>query len=415
MSDFSRKSFESSANWLQKGLIAPFAIAAVLAVAGTTLSSCDQKDGSASAAAAQAGPPAAVSVLTLHPQSVAVKAELSGRTSASIIAEVRPQVSGIIKARLFKEGSDVEVGDVLYEIDPAPYQAAFNSAFAAVSRAKANLPSAEAKLDRARNLNKQSVVAKETVEDAELAVAQAKADLEAAAAQLEAAKINVEYTKLRAPISGRIGKSTLTEGALVTAGQTEALATIRDLDTINVDVTRSSGELLALQQKIASGKIKVEDGAAKVRLRLDDGSLYTQEGVLAFAETAVDEGTGTYTLRATFPNPDRTLLPGMFVRAVVDEGTAEQSFLVPQRAVSRNAKGVAIASFVKADGTVETKVLDTKENVGNSWLVFGGLKDGDRLLVEGTMHLRPGAKVAPTEVSVDPDSGAAVSTQTSVK
>jgi membrane fusion protein (multidrug efflux system) len=415
MPEFPKKSFESSAAWLQKGLVAPFAIAAVLVVVGTSLSSCDQKIGSAGTSAAQAAPPVSVSVLTLHPQSVAVKVELSGRTSASVIAEVRPQVSGIIKARLFKEGSDVETGDVLYEIDPAPYQAAFNSAFAAVNRAKANLPSAQSKLDRARALNKQSVVAKEGVEDAELAFAQAKADLEAAEAQLESAKINVEYTKLRAPITGRIGKSTLTEGALVTGGQVEALATIRDLDTINVDVTRSSGELLALQQKIASGKIKVEDGAAKVRLRLDDGSLYAQEGVLAFAETNVDEGTGTYTLRATFPNPDRTLLPGMFVRAVVDEGTAEQSFLVPQRAVSRNAKGEAIASFVKADGTVETKVLDTKESVGNSWLVYGGLKDGDRLLIEGTMHLRPGSKVAPTEVAVDATSGATVSTQTAAK
>jgi membrane fusion protein (multidrug efflux system) len=414
MSEFSKKSLDTPATWLQKSLVAPFAIAAVLAVAGASLSSCDQKAGGASAAA-QAAPPAAVSVLTLHPQSVSVKAELSGRTSAAVIAEVRPQVSGIIKARLFKEGSDVEVGDVLYEIDPAPYQAAFNSAFAAVNRAKANLPSAEAKLNRVWTLNRQSVVAKEGVEDAELAFAQAKADLEAAEAQLEAAKINVEYTKLRAPISGRIGKSALTEGALVTAGQSEALATIRDLDTINVDVTRSSSELLALQQKISSGKIKVEDGAARVRLRLDDGSLYNHEGVLAFAETAVDEGTGTYTLRATFPNPDRTLLPGLFVRAVVDEGIAEQSFLVPQRAVSRNAKGEAVASFVKADGTIEEKVLDTKENVGNSWLVYGGLQDGDRLLVEGSMHLRPGSKVAPTEVSVDESTGAAVPTQNAAK
>lgn len=400
MTDYHKNSLGTSVSWLQKSLVAPFAVAAVLAVAAVSLSSCDQSKAQASAAGATP-PPAAVSVLTLHAQSVDVKAELSGRTSASVIAEVRPQVSGIIKARLFKEGSDVEVGDVLYEIDPAPYMAAFDSAFAAVNRAKANLPSAKAKLDRAQSLNKQSVLAKSGLEDAELVYAQAEADLQAAEAQLETAKINLDYTKLRAPISGRIGKSSLTEGALVSAGQAAALATIRDLDTINVDVTRSSSELLALQQKIAAGKIKAEDGVAKARLRLDDGSLYAHEGVLEFSETAVDEGTGTYTLRASFPNPERTLLPGMFVRAVVDEGTAEQSFLVPQRAVSRNAKGEAVAFFVSADGTVEQKVLDTRENVGNSWLVYGGIKDGDRLLIEGSMRVRPGAKVSPSEVSVN--------------
>ncbi|PZU92229.1 MAG: efflux RND transporter periplasmic adaptor subunit [Chelatococcus sp.] len=373
----------------------------LLLLGAAALAGCQREQ----AAAPPPQPQAQVSVVVLHPQPVAITAELPGRVSASLVAEVRPQVSGIIKSRLFREGSEVDAGTVLYEIDPAPYQASLDSAIAAQSRAEAAVPSAQAKLDRYRDLIRQNAVSKQDYDDAAAALAQSQADVASAKASVETARINLAYTKVTAPIGGRVDQSTLTPGALVTANQTTALTTIRKLDPINVDVIQSSTNLLKFRKGVAEGRLKLSGTNVAVRLKLDIGADYNQTGRIEFAEANVDQTTGTFTVRAEFPNPDRLLLPGMFVRAVVQEGIAQDSFLLPQRAVGRNTKGEATAKFVGKDGKVEERVIQTSRSIGNSWLVERGIADGDRIVVEGGQLVRPGQVVTANEVTVDEATG----------
>jgi membrane fusion protein, multidrug efflux system len=346
-----------------------------------------------------------VSVVTVHPQSVAITAELPGRTVASLVAEVRPQVDGIIQSRLFKEGSEVAKGDPLYQIDPASYQATYDSAVASQQKAEASVPSAQAKFDRYAGLIKQNAISKQDYDDAVASLAQAKADVASAKASVESARINLDYTRITAPIGGRIDKSSLTPGALVTANQDTVLTTIRTLDPINVDVTESSTNLLNLRQAVAEGRLKFNGSGISVKLKLDNGTIYSQTGKMEFAEANVSETTGTFSLRAEFPNPDRLLLPGMYVRAIIESAVAPNSYLVPQRAVTRNTKGEATAMVVNSDGKVEERILVVRNNVGNNWLVDSGVSDGDRVIVEGTQLVRAGAVATPVEATIDETTG----------
>ena len=320
--------------------------------------------------------------------------ELPGRTSAYLIAEVRPQVSGIIQERLFVEGSDVEAGEVLYQIDPAVYQATYDSAKAELARAEANLNPIRLKAERYADLVKIKAVSQQENDDASAAFKQAEADVEANRAGVETARINLDYTRVTAPISGRIGRSAVTVGALVTANQPAALATIQQLSPIYVDVTQSSAEMLRLNQGLASGMLKSSDATrANVRLVLEDGSLYPLSGTLEFSEVSVDQSTGSVTLRAIFPNPKHTLLPGMFVRAILDEGVNEHALLVPQRGVTRNQAGDAMVMVVGSEEKVEPRVIKVLRTVGDNWLVSEGLKAGDRVIMEGLQKARPGTPV----------------------
>lgn len=368
------------------------------------LTGCDGKDSATSQGAGAQNRPQ-VGVVTVHPQSVAITAEMPGRTTASLVAEVRPQVGGIIKARLFEEGSEVKAGDALYQIDPASYQAAYDSAVASQQKAEALVPSAQSKVERYESLIKQNAVSKQDYDDAVASLAQARADVAAAKASVETARINLDYTRITAPIGGRIDKSSLTPGALVTASQETVLTTIRTLDPINVDVTQSSTNLLNLREAIRQGRIRISGDNVKVRLKLDNGVTYAYPGTLEFTSAYVDQTTGTYGVRAQFPNPDRLLLPGMYVRAIIEEGVAPNSFLVPQRGVTRNTKGEPVALVVNADNKVEQRVLAVSRSVGNSWLVESGIKDGDRVVVEGSQFARPGLDVTPVDVVVDDTTG----------
>jgi len=342
----------------------------------------------------QAGPPE-VGIVVVQPQRVALTSELSGRTTPQMIAEVRPQVSGIIQKRIFTEGSDVKAGQVLYKIDPASYEAAYASARAAQARAEASLGTLRLKAQRYQDLVKIKAVSQQDNDDAEAALKQAEADVAATKAAVESARINLAYTRITAPISGRIGRSTVTDGALVTGNQLVALATVQQLNSMYVDVTQSSSELLKLKQNLASGLMKKDIGTAqaRVKLLLEDGSAYPLPGTLKFSEVTVDQSTGSVTLRAVFPNPKQVLLPGMFVRAVVEEGVNEQAILVPQRGVTRNPKGEALVMIVGAEEKVEPRPIKVARTVGDNWLVSEGLKAGDRVIVEGLQKARPGTPV----------------------
>ncbi len=341
----------------------------------------------------QGGPPE-VGIVVVQPQRVTLTTELPGRTSAYLIAEVRPQVGGIIQKRLFTEGTDVKAGDVLYQIDPASYQATYNSAKAALARAEANLNPVRLKAERYAELVKINAVSKQDYDDANAALKQAEADIESGKAALETARINLDYTRVTAPISGRIGRSSVTNGALVTASQPAALATIQQLSPIYVDVTQSSAELLRLKQDLASGQLK-SNGAAQtsVKLVLEDGSAYPLTGTLKFSEVTVDQPTGSVTLRAIFPNPKQTLLPGMFVRAIVEEGVNERAILIPQRGVTRDPGGNAMVMVVGSEEKVEPRPIKVIRTVGENWLVSEGLKAGDRVILEGLQKARPGTPV----------------------
>lgn len=354
----------------------------------------------------KAGPPE-VGVVAVKPERVALTTELPGRTSAYLIAEVRPQVGGIIQKRLFTEGSDVQAGQVLYQIDPSTYQAAFASAKAAQARAEANLIPARLKEERFRDLVKIKAVSQQDYDDATAALKQAEADVASSRAAVETARINLAYTRVTAPISGRIGRSTVTNGALVTASQPAPLATIQQLSSVYVDVTQSSSELLKLKQNLASGLLKNNGSAqARVKLMLEDGSAYPLPGTLKFSEVTVDQSTGSVTLRAIFPNPKQTLLPGMFVRAILEEGVNEQAMLVPQRGVTRNPKGEATVMLVGAGEKVEPRVIKTERTVGDNWLVSDGLKAGDRVILEGIQKARPGTPVKAVPFGAKPAVGA---------
>ncbi len=337
------------------------------------------------------GPPE-VGIVVIKPARVALTTELPGRTTPFMIAEVRPQVGGIIRKRLFSEGSDVKAGQVLYQIDPASYQAAFASAKAAEARAEANLIPARLKEQRFRDLVKIKAVSQQDFDDAGATLKLAEADLASAKAAVETARINLAYTKVTAPISGRIGRSTVTDGALVTASQSAALATIQQLGSIYVDVTQSTGDLLKLRQSLSNGVLK-KSNSAQVKLLLEDGSPYPLPGSLKFSEVTVDQSTGSVTLRAIFPNPKQTLLPGMFVRALLEEGVSEHAILVPQRGVTRNPKGDAVVMVVGAEEKAEPRPIKVVRTVGDSWLVSEGLKTGDRVILEGLQKARPGTPV----------------------
>jgi membrane fusion protein (multidrug efflux system) len=378
------------------------AVAGLLAV-GIMMAGCGKKN----AAAPPASGPPEVGVIVAKPERVALTTELPGRTSPLLIAEVRPQVSGIIQKRLFVEGSDVKAGQVLYQIDPATYQAAFASAKAALARAEANLIPARLKEERFRDLVKIKAVSQQDYDDANAALKQAEADVASAKAAVETARINLAYTKVAAPISGRIGRSAITDGALVTANQATALATIQQLSPIYVDVAQSSAELLKLKQNLASGIMKDNAAAqAKVKLLLEDGSPYPLPGTLKFSEVTVDQSTGSITLRAVFPNPKQTLLPGMFVRAIVEEGVSDQAMLVPQRGVTRNPQGEAMVLVVGAEEKVEPRIIKVVRTVGENWLVSDGLKAGDRVILEGIQKARPGTQVKAVPFAAKPEAAA---------
>lgn len=348
----------------------------------------------------QAGPAPVPEVATMiiEEQAVELATELPGRTSPYRVSEIRPQVNGIIQKRLFREGSDVKAGDLLYQIDPAPFKAAYNSARASLVKAQANLPSVQARASRYKELLADKAVSKQDLDDATAAVDQAHAEIEFWKAQVETAQINLGYTRVTAPISGRIGKSSVTDGALVTAYQPSALATIQQLDPIYVDVTRTSAELLRLKRSMEEGKLSADgENGRTVRILLEDGRVYPLEGTLQFADVTVDSSTGSFILRIIVPNPRNLLLPGMFVRASVQEGIAEQAILVSQQGVSRNLKGEAIALVVDEAGTVERRLLRLDRAIGNRWLVSEGLCPGDRLIVEGMLKVRPGMAVKAVE------------------
>lgn len=347
--------------------------------------------GKKSAPPPQSGPPE-VGIIVVKPEQVTLTTELPGRVSAMLTAEVRPQVSGIIQKRLFTEGSDVKAGQVLYQIDPASYQAAYASAKASQSRVEASLVSLRLTESRYRDLVKIRAVSQQDYDNASASLQQAEAELAVAKAAVETARINLAYTKIAAPISGRIGRSTVTDGALVTANQPAALATIQQLDTMYVDLTQSTADLLRLKQSLANGALK-KSNSAKVKLLLEDGSPYPLPGTLKFSEVTVDQSTGSVTLRAIFPNPRQALLPGMFVRAILEEGINESAILVPQRGVTRTPKGDAMVMTVGAEEKAEPRPITVVRTVGDSWLVSDGLKAGDRIILEGLQKARPGTPV----------------------
>lgn len=339
-------------------------------------------------------PPPEVATISVGTQPVVLTTELPGRTSPYLIAEIRPQVNGLVQKRLFTEGSDVTAGQVLYQIDPAPFQSTLNNALAALARAEANLPAVRSRAKRADELFTAKAVAQQEFDDASAALKQAEADVQVWQATVESARINLGYTKVTAPIAGRIGTSSVTDGAIVTAYQPMPLATIQQLDPIYVDVPQSTTELLRLQRRLADGRL-TRDGnnQNKVELILEDGTKYPEEGALQFRDVSVEPTTGAVTLRMVFPNPNGVLLPGMFVRAVVKEGVNEKAILVPQNAISRDPKGTPMAMIVNAEGKVEIRILKTDRAIGNQWLVTDGLAPDDQVIVEGLQKIRPGVPV----------------------
>lgn len=339
-------------------------------------------------------PPPSVGVVTIEPQAVTLQTELPGRTAPFEVSDVRPQVGGIIKARLFTEGSNVKSGQVLYQIDPATYQAAYDQAKAMLASAEANAGTATAKADRYADLVKINAVSRQDYDDAVAAAGQAAAAVEQQKAAVETARINLAYTRVTAPISGRIGLSAYTQGALVTAGQADALATIQRLDPIYVDVTESTTELLRLRRDLAAGQVaSAGPQSAVVHLTLEDGSAYPLPGTLQFTDITVDQSTGAVTLRAVFPNPSGVLLPGMYVRATLNEGVDSHALLAPQQAVTRNQQGDPTVMVVDDQGMARLRVLHTDRAIGDKWLVTSGLSAGDRVIVEGLLKVRADAPV----------------------
>ncbi|WP_230482038.1 efflux RND transporter periplasmic adaptor subunit [Sphingomonas sp. Leaf21] len=336
--------------------------------------------------------PAPVGYVVASEQPVTLTTELPGRTTAFETSDVRPQVNGLITQRLFVEGDMVRQGQPLYHIDPAPYQAQVASARAALTRAQSGIASTAALARRYGELIKINAIARQDYENAQTSAAQARADVAAQQAALRTAQIDLARTTIRAPITGQIGRSVFTTGALVSASQTGALATIQRLDPIYVDIQEPSAELLKLRRQIMSGQL-TRDGNARVKLTLEDGSEYGPQGTLRFADVTVDPTTGSQVIRALFPNPNGLLLPGMFVRASLVEGTQSNAFLVPQRAVSRDEKGQATVMVIGAGNKVEPRTLQTGRSVGENWIVTSGLKPGDKIIVEGGMMLRPGMPV----------------------
>jgi membrane fusion protein (multidrug efflux system) len=385
------------------------AIAVLLAA--TALAGCKQEKAG--------GPPPGkpeVNVITLKAQTVSITTELPGRTSAFRVAEVRPQVNGVVQKRMFTEGQEVTVDQPLYQIDPAPYQAALASAQAAVARAEATVASAQATVNRYRTLVRANAVSQQDLDNAVATLRQAEADVASGKASVETASINLAYTRLSSPIAGRTGRSSITEGALVTANQATSLVTVTQLNPIYVDVTQPSNVMLRLKRELADGRlVSAGDNQAAVRLILDDGTEYDQPGRLQFSEVTVDQGTGSVNLRAIFPNDKGILLPGMFVRERIEEGVRADALLIPQRGVSRNQRGEATAMVVGKDDKVELRVLTTERAIGDAWLVTAGVAAGDRVIIEGLQKVRPGVQVTardmpPARQSAEAAAPAAVAT-----
>jgi membrane fusion protein (multidrug efflux system) len=363
----------------------------------------------------QAAPPPqgaapAVTVVTLKAEPVELTRQLPGRTNAYVVAEVRPQVTGIVKERLFTEGGLVEAGQPLYQLDDATYRADYNSARASLARAAATLEVARLNATRAEELIKTNAVSRQDYENAVAALRQAEADVGVAQAALASSRVELDYARITSPIAGRIGKSTVTQGALVTADQAQPLATVQQLDPIYVDLTQSSSELLQLRKAVGGGNVRDADGAP-VTILLEDGTRYEHEGELSFTDVSVDPSTGSFSLRVVVPNPDHLLLPGMYVRAELRSAVLEDGLLVPQQGIAHDPRGNASALVVAADGTVEQRQVKVSRTVGDKWLVSSGLAAGDRVIVEGLQKVQPGMPVeadeaAPAAAALHQDQGA---------
>lgn len=348
-------------------------------------------------------PPTEVMVVTMELRQVTLTTELPGRTSPYLVANIRPQVNGHIQSRFFEEGSDVEAGEVLYQIDPAPLEAALSSAKAALARSEAGITAVRARAERCEKLLESGSISRQEYDDIAATLNQNEADIEYWEGMVETARINLEYASVTAPISGRIGRSNVTEGAIVTAYQPLPLATIQQLDPIYVDLQQSSTELLSLKRRLEEGRLNM-DGSDRqnVKLVMPDGSPYPLEGTFQFRDITVEASTGSVTVRVVFPNPKGLLLPGMFVRAIVMEGVNEKAILIPQQAVSRDPKGSPYVLTVDAEEIVQVRPLVLERAMGDQWLVGSGLEPGDRVIVEGLLKVRPGSKVKAVE-SVAPD------------
>jgi membrane fusion protein (multidrug efflux system) len=355
-----------------------------------------------------AGGPVPVTVVTLKPQHVTLTRELPGRTSAFLVAEVRPQANGVIKERLFAEGALVRQGQALYQLDDAVYKAQYDSSLAALARAQALALSARLTAQRSEGLAKVDAVSAQENETAVAALGQAEADVAAARAAVETARVNLGYTRIVAPIAGRIGKSSVTAGALAVANQDAAFATIQQLDPLYVEFSQSSSEWLRLQEDMDAGRLHAGGAGTRVAILLEDGTRYAKDGRLLFSDVTVDPGTGSFILRAVVPNPSARLLPGMYVRAVLDEGDLSDGLLVPQQGITRDQKGEATALIVGADDKVEQRSVVVSRTIGDAWLVESGLKAGDRVIVEGLQKIKVGAPVTPAERSAVPGAGAPV-------
>lgn len=370
----------------------PLALLALI-VGALSVAACGKKE-----AEAPAAPPAEVTVVTLKPQEVTLTRELVGRVSAFLIAEVRPQVSGIVKARLFTEGGPVKAGQPLYQLDDATYQANLASSRAALARAQATLKSAQLSARRAAELVQIDAVSQQDNENAAAALSQAQADVAAAEAAVQTSSVTLGYARITSPIGGRIGKSSVTQGALVTANQAAPLATVQRLDQVYVDVTQSNAELLQLRKELAAGTLS-QVGDLPVRLMLEDGTPYPHPGRLAFSDATVDPTTGSFSLRVSVPNPQGLLLPGTYVRAQLGNGVRQHGLLVPQQGIARDPKGNASAMIVNGQGKVEARAVQASRTIGDRWLVDGGLVAGDRVIVEGLQKIGPGMPVKATEAA----------------
>ena len=362
----------------------------MVAALAFTLAACNQEPAPAPGKA----PPVEVVAYTVESSQVPVSSELTGRVVAAVTAEIRPQAGGIVRKRLFTEGSEVEAGQVLYEIDPTSSQTSVRDAEATLSSAKVALATARAKAIRYRELVAIEAVSQESAEEAEAGYKQAKSTVDSAEANLEAAKLSLSYANVTSPINGRIGRSSVSEGALVTANQTTALATVQQLDPVYLDATQSATEFLRIRQQFEQGKVKLENGHPVVRLIKDDGSLYDQVGKLELADAIVDETTGTVTIRSQFPNPNSELIPGMYGRVRLEGAVLQNALVVPQVAISRDVKGNALAYVINENNTIEERTLTTGPTLGDQWIVESGLKSGERVVVEGLQKIRAGSVVS---------------------
>ncbi len=364
--------------------ITAFSPLAVAALAALLLAACEKE-----APQQQKASSPKVNYVTIKYEAVPSVIQLPGRASAYLLSDVRPQVNGIIQRRLFTEGDMVKAGDVLYQIDPLLYQAAVDNAKASLMKAEANLVSARLLAERYAQVVKVNAVSRQDYDNAKAAYGQAKADVASAKAALDSAQINLGYTKVTAPVSGRIGISTVTPGQLVTANQQNALTTVQQTDPMYIDVTQSSTDLLRLKKDLASGRIKSSGpNQTEVRLIMEDGTEYPHKGTLQFTDITVDKSTGSITIRATFPNPDDLILPGSYVRVVRDEGINEKAVLVPQQAVLRDAMGMSKVLLVDKDGKLESRSIKTGQAIGNRWLVESGLNQDDKVIVDGLQSVQ---------------------------